>query len=645
MPEAESTPEPPDFGPRQTAVVLVALALAWSGIAVLDPARSSGIVFGPVMAGLGSWLARRSRRASPVLDVGVLLALAFATSALFGPRLRADGPSYYAFLRSLFFDRDLDCTNEWAQWGFPALPLSPTGLRQSVYAIGPALLWSPFFHLAHAYVLLGRPLGLHAYPADGYSAPYVGATALGTATVAVIGCCLCASALSRRVGSTCARLAVAGAILTSPALYYVFPGASMAHGLVVGVAAFGVWAAERVSREPSERNWILLGAATGVLAMVRWQAIVYALFPICLGLWGLLRRTSRMAWLLAGAAASLAAFLPQMLAWQAIYGRPIWLPGSELHVRGWDRWFDAASPRFFDVLIHADRGLFAWTPVMAVATLGLLLSLKRWGILAFGGILVFVSTAWLNGSLSDWSGSDAFGARRFDLVIPFLALGLATVLSGLLKRPWTVIAAGIGMATLWNVGLIRMHESGAVTEAAPLERIAALEARLLRGSAERGLERLFGDRGRALAYEYFVGEYFYWNLNLSGTLDLGTGSDRYLSGGWSPPQNRNGPAEFRFAHYPKACVRFPLERPTQDLRVLITARAPARLSSQVMTTVLNGKPIGSAPLTSEWSDVSGVLAQRALVAGENLLCLEFAEGLPGEGEERVAAAVRRIQLP
>jgi hypothetical protein len=80
---------------------------------------------------------------------------------------------------------------------------------------------------------------------------------------------------------------------------------------------------------------------------------------------------------------------------------------------------------------------------------------------------------------------------------------------------------------------------------------------------------------------FFVGEYFYWNTNLSGTIDMAAPEGRYLSGGWSPPHRRPSWPAFRWAYYPKACVRVPLENPL-DLRISVTARAPDRLPNQAM---------------------------------------------------------------
>ena len=55
-----------------------------------------------------------------------------------------------------------------------------TGHLNNHFAIGPAILWSPFLVVAHAGVLICDALGAHI-PANGFSRPYIVAMALATA--------------------------------------------------------------------------------------------------------------------------------------------------------------------------------------------------------------------------------------------------------------------------------------------------------------------------------------------------------------------------------------------------------------------------------------------------------------------------------
>jgi hypothetical protein len=633
---------------RWLPAAAAAAGVCWSALAVLDPARTTGIVAGPLLAGLAvAWqrLARPPRR--PSFLVALTLAAVYAIGALAQPDVgRADSLAYYAYLRSAAFDRDLDFADEWSRWELPEQPLTSTGHRYSQYTVGPALLWAPFFLAAHVYVEADRALGSRRYEADGYSLPYLRSMALGTITAAVAGAWLLAVALAGYVGAVTAAIAVVAAVASSPVLFYVFVQPGMSHGPTFALAAALVWAVERARTAPSRRAWILIGALTGALALVRLQAAVFVLLPALLAVVDLRRKRIRPAWLLAAAAAAALVLVPQIVAWKILYGSFFRVPSGP-GLRTWGPglgWFDPRSPRLLDVLVATDHGLFTWTPAMLIGAAGLVVALRRWRLLAAGGLMVLLATAWISGSLADWWGSDAFGARRFDLVVPFMAVGMAALLEACRTRPLLVPTLVLAGLVAWNLGVIRLYRSGVFVEAPALEDLAGRQARLLRRLAEDVSESVGGRRGRALAYKFFVGKFFYWNTHLDGTIDLSRIEPRFLSGGWSEAQNREGPPTFRWAIYPQACVRFPLDRPAIPLRTVVTARAPARLDGQTMTIALNGTVLKQAALAVEWTDVPVTLPLERLTPGENLLCLHFSESL-SEADGRRAAAVSRIQLP
>lgn len=623
------------------------LGLLWAVLSLLDPPRAHGIVAGPALAAASVGLQWALRRPVRRLAILASFTVAYALGAAAQPDLRrGDALGYYAYLRSAAFDRDLDFANEYATWNLDEQPLTATGHRYNQYTIGPALVWSPFYLAAHLYVLIDREIGPERYEADGYSPPYLRAAALGTLTAGVAAAWLLGSVLARRVGAYVAALAVLGAMATSPVLFYLLVQPAMSHGLAFAFAAGLLWAADRVWAEPSRRRWVLLGALLGAVVAIRLQAVVLALVPALIAAVQLRQKRAHPSWIGWAAGAAALVLVPQLVAWKILYGRFLQVPsGPGLREWGPGRgWFDPSSPRFLDVLLAADHGLFTWTPALILATLGLILALRRWPALAGAGLLVLVATAWVNGSLADWWGSDAFGGRRFDVVVPFFAVGFAALFDLCRRVPLlapTLVLAGLA---LWNLGMVNLFRRGGVLEAAALEQVAARQARQLRRTAEEVMRRVAGQRGKALAYKFFAGEFFYWNLNLAGTIDLGTGDPRYLVGGWSAPENREGPPRYRWALRQGACVRFPLDRPESDLRTVITARAPGRLESQTMTVDLNGAALKQAALEREWADVTVVLPVHLLLPGENMLCLRFSAALSEQDGSR-AAAVSRIQMP
>ncbi|NJL34429.1 MAG: hypothetical protein HC893_11890 [Chloroflexaceae bacterium] len=152
---------------------------------------------------------RAWQQAVPGLDGGALaLVIIFLLLLpISTPRIYAtDEVQYYSYLRSVYFDGDLDFRNEYEHFaaigqqnGDPAIynallrdnpadpPVNPdTGLLRNVAPIGSALLWSPGFVIADVAVRIANAAGA-TIPADGFSRPYIWATCFMSALYAFLG--------------------------------------------------------------------------------------------------------------------------------------------------------------------------------------------------------------------------------------------------------------------------------------------------------------------------------------------------------------------------------------------------------------------------------------------------------------------------
>src|SRR4029079_10423834 len=115
--------------------------------------------------------------------------------------------------------------------------------------------------------------------------------------------------------------------------------------------------------------------------------------------------------------------LPQLLAWQVIFGRPLLVPHERLHGASF---MSLAHPRLLDALMDARGGLFVTHPLMLAAALGLVLLLRR--------DPRYVAAALPTG-LPMWSVTasvfDCYHVRRYTGIVPLLAPGLAVVIAPL----------------------------------------------------------------------------------------------------------------------------------------------------------------------------------------------------------------------
>src|SRR5438128_1313171 len=202
---------------------------------------------------------------------------------------------YCSNLRSLVFDRDLEFGNEYERFyaadpqglaGFKATFLerleTDTGRHINFAPLGSALLWSPFYLLAHAGVLAARALGAHV-AADGFSFPYVAAVCYASALYGLAGLLLVHDALRGPGGlpEPAATLAVAGLWLATPLLYYMTLAPAFSHAAGVFAVALLLWLTLRAAARPpaSVWAWAAIGAAGGLAALVREQDGLFLIVP------------------------------------------------------------------------------------------------------------------------------------------------------------------------------------------------------------------------------------------------------------------------------------------------------------------------------------------------------------------------------
>ena len=569
--------------------------------------------------------------------VGRPWALLFALSAgallIGGVDTGADSLDYFVYSSSLLFDFDLDFGNQRASLGIPMGDATPTGHRANVMPIGPGLLWLPFVAFAHGFLLLsgGRADGL------GLSAPYFDAASAASVGLALLGARVLHQELSKRFDRDAATLAVATSVLASPLLYYVARQPLMSHAVAFGAAALVAGLSMRAEASARRGDWLLCGVAFGVMLLMRTQSIAVLPFVLACAVRG--RASARN--LVAAAAVAALCFAPQTLAWRALYGSFLTIPQG----RGFIEW---NGDHAFDVLFSADRGLFNWHPLQLGGLAGLVLAARRYPGHAAAGCVVLALTTFINGSVRDWNASAAFGARRFDIVLPILAFGtaalVASVRSLVAARPVLVPSLVVLAGFAWNASLIDIVK-GTPGVPLPLDDVARRQVESLHKVADR-VAGWSGPRAQSWVYRAFVGRFAYESDWAGGDLELATLDARFLRHGWSDRAAWDDGVIFRYLLFPEACLVIPIDEPF-DLRGSVLARSPRRIAHQQLTVVLNDVALRTTDLPHEWTEVPFDAPKHRWRPGENLFCLRAASKRPGdEGDDlSFAAAVVRVQLP
>jgi|HigsolmetaAR201D_1030396.scaffolds.fasta_scaffold04042_2 hypothetical protein len=432
--------------------LLALLALRWpadvrAGQTTLQCLLVGALLGWAVWQMLRRW--RPTRWTAVLVGVWLLSLLLFLT-----PGVSSDGVGYYAYVRSVFIDGDLNFTNEFdgSQSPFTHMPLVvPTarpGYVINWWSVGPAIYWTPFWLLGHALTYLGGALGLDWQP-DGYAPPYIILVMVASALAGLITMLGCQRLLQRWFSPAIAALAAFTLYIGSNLFYYTLFGGAFGHIMSSTAITLMLLASFALDDQPTLKRWLLLGVTAGMVLLTYWMTALMLIVPLCVGvrhLW--LQRHDRAAQirLLGGGVlavlVAMVLFFPQMLVWKLTMDSWLTVPqGSPF-----------AMPQRSNViaaLFGSLYGLAWWTPALFLGLVGLVW-FARWrpwpGVALLLAALVYLL---YNVSLLDWHGSGGFGLRRLTSVAPLLSAGLAL----LLDRMSRYRALLVGALALWSVGI------------------------------------------------------------------------------------------------------------------------------------------------------------------------------------------------
>ena len=405
----------------------------------------------------------------------LLVLLFLLTLPLSNPWVRGDGVGYYAYARALLIQHDLDFTADYQhantsfregrldESGRPRSGFrTSTGHLENHFTIGPAILWSPFLLVAHAGVLVARSFG-SAVPADGFSAPYRFAMALGTAFYGFLALFLAFRIARKFVSERCAlfaTLAIWGG--SSLAVYMYFnPSWSHAHSAFIVAVFFAYWL--HTSDQRSIPQWIILGVIAGLMLDVYYanaMLLVLLVLEALLALRDAIQqnRASSIPALLARyllfSVTLFLCFLPTLLSKQIIYGSLF--ESGYIPVSLWN-W---TSPYLLQVLFSANHGLFSWTPLLILSAIGIFLFCGKAPRIGGPVLCAVLAFYYFIASYPDWAGISSFGNRFFVSLTVFFVLGLAIFLQRLADNFASLKSAALATSALllcfvfWNLGLM-----------------------------------------------------------------------------------------------------------------------------------------------------------------------------------------------
>ena len=371
-------------------------------------------------------------------------------------KIESDGKYYYQYLISIWYDGDLDFTNNYTG---PALPfmrteidhyqfkniISPqTGRPTNLFTTGLAVLWAPFFILSYGLAYVLNSTGLTAIPLDGWG-QYFQYTVMYTGVVyAGLTLYLIYQLLHRYFAENVALIAAFLLFWGTNWAYYTIFEVSLSHAYDLFTLVLFLWLHWRALDRPGNSAFGLSGLAAALHVLVRTQNVLtIAILVIYYFLTS--DRSQNQTWersirpviqkYLLFTVAFVAGLTPLLLSNWYLFGNIFIIPQG-------NDFLNLTDPAFYGVLLSGRNGLFSHHPVLWLGVAGLILALIKAKAeqpslvrLGYPLLLVFVVQLYLNATVADWWGGHAFGQRRLLSSLLLFGLGFAY-----LQKYWYKIA-------------------------------------------------------------------------------------------------------------------------------------------------------------------------------------------------------------
>ncbi|MEP6645752.1 MAG: hypothetical protein ABJC12_01575 [Saprospiraceae bacterium] len=349
-----------------------------------------------------------------------------------------DVSGYYHYLPAIFIYHDLKKQEYMADINSKYLP-SPaydqsfghhdSGNRVNKYAIGQAVMYMPFFLLAHGFATLTS-----WYPADGYSLPYQVAIWLGSFLISLFGLLLLRRILLLFFEDHVVGWVLIALGLATNWLEYASISNGMNHTWLFSLLCTLLLCTFHFYEKKDWKSVFGIGLSIGLAVLTRPTEIIWVFIPFLWGIQSLRERFSflKMYWKKCMVAAIIAGLVMSI---QPIYWKYV---TNEWFVYSYgNQHFDWFHPKIWRGLIGVNVGWWLYTPIMLLAPIGFVLLYKKnkhvfWPIFVTGILAIYITLSW-----GHWESGGGLGQRNLIQVYPLLSFPLAMSISWLDRRKWT----------------------------------------------------------------------------------------------------------------------------------------------------------------------------------------------------------------
>lgn len=362
-----------------------------------------------------------------------------------------DAYGYYLYLPGAFIFHDLTAfqfvENQHVAHFISGTPYQirklGDGRRAPSYTMGLAVLWLPFFLVAHFLA------GLLGFPTDGLTLPYQ----LAIAAASVVWCAVGFAFLRKTLRHFFSEMATGwtlASLFFSTNLFYFFtlhPG--LTHGYLFAAFAVLLWLTVRWHEKPTLRIALALGATLGLMVLIRPAAGLAGLLPVFysaneVSKWRLVLLYRNQ--ILAALAVAGAVIFPQLLVWKMSSGH--WFFNAYA-AAGWG--FDWRHPDWLHKIFGYEKGWLVYSPVLVLALVGYFFLKQKAAKWLPASLLFLGLNSYVVFCYNQWPFDSSFGFRGLVECYPVLALPMAAFFEKM--RQNRLAFSLVGLVTVGCLGL------------------------------------------------------------------------------------------------------------------------------------------------------------------------------------------------
>ncbi|MFZ9847687.1 MAG: hypothetical protein ACO3EE_05990 [Flavobacteriales bacterium] len=356
------------------------------------------------------------------------------TEGAYKRELTFDTFSYYLYLPSTFIYDDIAMVK---QDTLKAIfnKYQPSSTFYQIYQIengnwvpnyncGLAIVWSPFFAIAHTWASMSD-----AYPEDGFSFPYQFCIAMGSILLILVGIFFERKVLLKFFSDGVSAITMLFIVFGTNYFHEAFDDYLQPHALLFTGSAMLIYYTILWHESFQRKHAIYCGLLMGIMILIRPSEILLVFIPL---LWNVFNKASlqskiqhvkaNLTHVLFMALAMFVVVLPQLIYYKIVTGDFIFF--SYQRTEG----FDFAHPHIWETLFSFKKSWFIYTPIIIFPLVGIFLMRKHkkenyYAIAVFSALNFYLLSSW-----ACWWQGGCFGLRYFVQSYVLLSLPFALVI-------------------------------------------------------------------------------------------------------------------------------------------------------------------------------------------------------------------------